>query len=129
MSTVPVHHDSLEPQQAHIAFFDVLGFQSRLQQHPLTEILGSYRSLAATKTHSGTIPILSPRGVAYYQVGSTIFSDTILFWCDADWGAVQSLLSASAYLIAAAIDIGWPLRGGLAYGECVLVIFQDLSTT
>jgi hypothetical protein len=87
MKNVSVHHDSLKPQQAFVAFFDVLGFQARLRQHPLSEILGSYRNLAQAKTHSGTIPILSARGVTYHQVGSTIFSDSILFWCNADWGA------------------------------------------
>jgi len=120
MSTVPDHRDSLEPQHAFVAFFDVLGFEFRLQQNPLQEIVNSYRELAAKKMQSGTMPILSRNGVVYHQVGSTIFSDTILFWCNDDWKGVQGLLSSSAYLIAAAIDIGWPLRGGLAYGQCVL---------
>jgi hypothetical protein len=120
METVFDHHDSLEPQQAFIAFFDVLGFQSRLRQYSLKELIAGYRRLAETKMQSGTIPILSKQGGAYRQVGSTIFSDSILFWCNDDWDAVQSLVTASAYLIAAAIDIDWPLRGGLAYGECVL---------
>ncbi len=120
MNTVFDHQDSLDPQQAFIAFFDVLGFQARLRHSGLSEVLAAYRNLAETKIRSGTLPVFSRAGVTHHQVGSAIFSDCIIFWCNDDWEAVQSLVSASAHMIAAAIDMGWPLRGGLAYGECVL---------
>lgn len=120
MNTVSDHRDSLDPQLAFIAFFDVLGFGARLRQSGLWEVLSTYRNLVAAKIEAGTLPVLSSRGVTHRQVGSTIFSDCIILWCNDDWEAIQSLVSASAHLIAAAIDIGWPLRGGMAYGQCVL---------
>jgi hypothetical protein len=114
------HRDSTQPQQAFVAVFDVLGFKQRLQEQGLDLILSGYRQLRQTKLQCGTIPVLSPGGGAHHRIGSTIASDTILFWCSDDWAAVQTLISASACLIAATMDMGWPLRGALAYGRCVL---------
>ncbi len=58
--------------------------------------------------------------------GQAIFSDTILLWCDDNWDAVQTLIDAVAITIADGIDSGWPIRGGVAYGSCV--IDQNTST-
>lgn len=120
MNTVAAHHDSLEPQKAYVALFDVLGFKKRLSDEGLGTTLNTYLALVRAKTEAGSISIATSSGLIHHQVGSTIFSDTILFWCDDNLDAARSILSASAHLISDAIDMGWPLRGGLAYGDCVL---------
>jgi hypothetical protein len=120
VNTFSDHRNSLSPQQAFVAFFDVLGFQSRLRQVGLREVLHAYNSLVEMKEQADRLSVFSSEGVLFTRVGSTIFSDSILFWCYDHSGSVQKLFNAAAFLIAAAIDIRWPLRGGLAYGECVL---------
>ena len=72
------------------------------------------------KLDAGIIPVFSASGGVERRLATTIFSDTILFWCNDEWEAVQTLIGGAAYLVAAAIDMRWPLRGALAYGECVL---------
>jgi len=114
------HHDSSRPQRAFVGFFDVLGFKERLRVGGLEQILLGYRQLSQAKMHSGIIPVFSAQGGIYRTIGTTIFSDSILYWCDDNWEGVQTLLAASAHLIASAVDMGWPLRGALAYGDCVL---------
>jgi hypothetical protein len=114
MPVVDEHRDSLEPQQAFVSLFDVLGFKDRLREQGLDAILAGYRQLRRTKLDCGRIPVLSAGGGGEHRIASTIASDTILFWCNDDWDAVQTLITASACLLAAAIDIGWPLRGCVA---------------
>lgn len=116
----PVHHDSSRPQASFVALFDVLGFEKRLETTPLATVAEGYQRLRALKLRARSVPIMSSATVRMESVGTTIFSDTILLWCDDDSNAVQSLLTACAVLVASAIEERWPLRGGIAYGDCVL---------
>lgn len=118
--TVEAYHNTLQPRQSFVALFDVLGFKNRVAHSDLQALVSEYRHFVNTQTWATTIPVASRRGVHQWRVGDAIFSDTILLWCDDAWDAVQTLLTASASLIASALDIGWPIRGGLAYGNCVL---------
>ena len=114
-------HDSLEPQRAFVALYDVLGFTSRMRLKGLDQVRVGYRKLTRTKLDvAGLVPVFSGLGGQYRRLASTIFSDTVLLWCDDNWEAVQTLITGAANLIATAVDMGWPLRGGLAYGDCVL---------
>ena len=116
----PVHHDSSRPQAAFVALFDVLGFKNRIETTPLDAVVDGYQRLRALKLRARSVPIMSSVRVRMESVGTTIFSDTILLWCDDESDAVQSLLTACAVLVASAIEERWPLRGGIAYGDCIL---------
>lgn len=100
--------------------FDVLGFEERLRQSGLDAVLAGYEQLRRTVTQAEVVAVFSPSVSAYHRTGSIVVSDTILLWCNDDWNAVQTLISASAHLMSDAIDLGWPLRGAIAYGRCVL---------
>lgn len=115
-----VHHNSSRPQVAFVALFDVLGFKKRIETTPLETVVEGYQRLRGLKLRARSIPIMSQARVHMESVGTTIFSDTILLWCDDDSNAVQSLLTACAVLVASAIEERWPLRGGIAYGDCLL---------
>jgi len=117
---IAAHRDAPTPQRAFVALFDVLGFRERLRRQPLRVVLDDYRRLQLAKTESGAISVFTGRELQHWNVGTTVFSDTILLWADDDWEAAQSLISACAHLLAAATDMGMPLRGGVAYGECAL---------
>ena len=107
-------HDSLEPQRAFVALYDVLGFTSRMRLKGLDQVRVGYRELTRTKLDvAGLVPVFSGLGGQYRRLASTIFSDTVLLWCDDNWEAVQTLITGAANLIATAVDMGWPLRGGL----------------
>lgn len=115
-----IHRDSSEPQHAFIAVFDVLGFKDRLAQTPLKQLIDTYRLLIDAKVQAGRIPVASANGLSVEISGTTIFSDTIVVWCDDSWPAVQSFLASCSLLVATALRRDWPLRGGIAYGEVVL---------
>jgi hypothetical protein len=118
--TVDAFHNSLQPQQSFVAVFDVLGFKERVAHSNLDALVREYRHFVNTQTWATTIPVATPAGVHQWRVADAIFSDTILLWCDDNWDSVQTLITASACLIASALDLSWPIRGGLAYGNCVL---------
>ena len=121
MHTLNEFRDSSEPQLVFVALFDVLGFKSRLRSEGLDSVRFGYRDLMNRKLEAaGTIPVLSRTGGTNHLIASTIFSDTILLWCNDEWDALQTLLASAAYLVAKAVDMRWPLRGALAYGNCVL---------
>lgn len=120
MTELAVHRDSMEPQRAFVALFDVLGFKELLSSKPLNQVISSYRSLIDVKRQAARIPVGRPGGVSVEVSGTTVFSDTILLWCDDSWPAVQSLLTSCNALIAESLALGMPLRGGVAFGEAVL---------
>src|SRR6266568_7866780 len=120
VQTINDYRDSVEPQLAFVGLFDVLGFKSRLSDHGLDEVRSGYRQLVDRKVDAGVVPVFSGAGGTYRRLATTIFSDTILLWCIDEWEAVQTLVTGAAYLLATAVDMRWPLRGALAYGQCVL---------
>ncbi len=120
MKSIHASHDDPNPRASFVALFDVLGFKDRIASFPLDKIVADYRNLIAIKRLAGRTPVVTRGGLESWAVATTVFSDTILLWCDDTWDAVQTLVGACAHLLASAVDIGWPLRGSLAYGECVL---------
>ncbi|SRR6266487_1107142 len=108
--------------KAFVGVFDVLGFKNRIDSTPLGELVAGYRRLVHLKRLAARVPVLE-QGRSYVQrVNTTVFSDTILMWCRDSARELDGLLVASAALMASAIDEGWPLRGGVAYGDAVLTI-------
>lgn len=121
VDTIKKYHDDLTPHPMFIGMFDVLGFKNIVKaEKDLTNLISHYQKLLHLKMEAATIPVISPDRLRLEQIGNTVFSDTILFWCDNDSESLDSFLIASAYLIAVAMDSSWPLRGGIAYGNAVM---------
>jgi hypothetical protein len=118
--TIPAFHSSLQPQQLFVTIFDVLGFKQRVAQVPLPAFVTGYRNFIKTQGRANTIHVVTGTGLQNWSVGQAIFSDTIILWCDDNWDAVQTLIDASAITISDALDAGWPIRGAIAYGSCVI---------
>lgn len=118
--SIRAYHDDLVPRPIFVGVFDVLGFKGLIESMPLPRLLDNYRRLVEQKRWAAQIPVLGPRGARQWRIGTTIFSDTILMWCDDNRTALDTFLAAAGVLVAAAIDAKWPLRGGIAYGEAVL---------
>ena len=119
--TINKYHDDLTPHQMFIGMFDVLGFKNIVKaEKVLMNLISHYQELLHLKIEAATIPVISPNRLQIEKIGNTVFSDTILFWCDDDRESLDSFLVSCAYLIAAAIDSSWPLRGGIAYGTAVM---------
>lgn len=79
-----------------------------------------YERLRSQALASSAIPVLSPAGGQVEVLGTAVISDSIILWCKDSWEAIQSLLAGCSHLIATAVDSEIPLRGGVAYGRCVL---------
>lgn len=112
--------DARTPQDIVLVFLDVLGFRQIVQERPLDQLNEEYRELLKLKRHAGVVPVLSIQGVDRWRSPSAVFSDTIVFWADATPEGADSLLTTCSVLIAEALQRGWPLRGAIAAGECVL---------
>ena len=112
--------DARGPQDIIVAMFDVLGFKSIVKQRSLADINEDYRALLLLKQSAGIVPVLSLAGVDEWESASAVFSDTIVFWARAVPEEVQSFLATCSVLIAEALTAGWPLRGGIAAGCCVM---------
>lgn len=113
-------HSSLQPQQAFVAIFDVLGFKDRVAAQPLPSLVSEYSQLIRIQGMANNVKVVTWSGLHSWVVGRAIFSDTILLWCDDTWDAVQTLVDAVACTISDGIDSGWPFRCGIAYGPCVM---------
>lgn len=101
--------DETRPAPYLVGMFDVLGFGNLVRTLPLDELARHYRVLQQIKQF---VPD---------AVRTTIFSDTILLWARADNpSAVELFFAACGSLIPNALEQKWSLRGGIAYGECVL---------
>lgn len=115
-----VSHNDFRPQEAIVAIVDVLGFRQRIASTRLDRLVEDYRDLIERKKRASELPTFSQRGVVTAHLHTTIFSDTILIWADATSDGFDAMIRSCAVLLAYAIDIEWPLRGGLACGSCVL---------
>lgn len=113
-------YDARGPQDVVIAMFDVLGFKTMVKEKPLGQLNEEYRGLLRLKQQAGRVPLLSLRGVDEWSSPSAVFSDTILFWASAEPESTSSLLTTCSVLIAEGLTWGWPLRGSIAAGPCVL---------
>jgi hypothetical protein len=111
---------SVKPQTVFVAMFDVLGFRTVVARTPLPLLRDTYRRLQREKQWAARIPVLGRSGVQDWVVPTTIFSDTILMWADDSYEALDTLLATCSILIGNTVMMGWPVRGGIAYGQCVL---------
>ncbi len=120
MTSADVSHNDPRPQEAIGAIVDVLGFRQRVASTRLDRLVEDYRDRIERKKRASELPTFSQRGVLTAYLHTTIFSDTILIWADATIDGFDAMIRSCAILVAYAIDIEWPLRGGLACGSCVL---------
>lgn len=118
--TVAAYHNDRVPRPTFVAMLDVLGFTKLVSTTPLAALVTSYEGLLQMKRNAARVPVLAPGGGYVHQVGTTIFSDTIVLWCDDDPSSLDTFLTAVAALMARAIDQDWLLRGGVAYGDAVM---------
>lgn len=117
---MPQHDDDESPRPMFVAVLDVLGFKARIDNTPLAYLVPQYLQLLDLKRWSATIPVVTPGGTSYLRTPTTVFSDTIVLWGNDNKDALDTFLTAASVLMAQAIDSGWPLRGGIAYGEAVM---------
>ena len=114
------------PRQAFVAIIDVLGFKNRLREMELSELNAKYRDLLHISNTQTSVNVVTSNGVNSWSVGKAIFSDTIVLCCNDGWDEIQTLISATAYLITDALEQEWPLRGAIAYGSCVFEIESNV---
>jgi hypothetical protein len=114
--------DAHEPQEVIVALFDVLGFSARVRNTELQQLGRSYRDLLKLKRRAGNVPVIrmGEGEVEEWKSPSAVFSDTILFWADAEPKSAKSFLTTCSELLAKSLNAKWPLRGGIAVGECIL---------
>lgn len=114
--------DAHEPQEVIVALFDVLGFSARVRNTELQQLGRSYRDLLSLKRRVGNVPVIrmGEGEVDEWESPSAVFSDTILFWADAEPESAESFLTTCSELLAKSLNAGWPLRGAIAIGESIL---------
>jgi hypothetical protein len=100
--------------------FDVLGFRASVKNTSLAGLVGGYHRLQREKLQAATIPVLHAGGVQEWSIATTVFSDTLLVWAKTGALAVDTFLASVSVLVARSVAIGWPLRGGIAVGDCIL---------
>jgi len=111
-----------------VGCFDVLGFTKYVKSTPLEDVLAAYEHLLQNARYFTEIPVIHSAGggggVDLERVPYQIFSDTILVW-SADSGGehTQNFLQSCCCLVAASVRARLPLRGGVAYGECLMDTF------
>ena len=123
-----------ETEDYFIAFFDILGFESRLNSLGLHKMIEKYQllidiidknnakqeELKSGKFHGAFwtdegVPIIS------YEIKGAYASDSILIWAkrklDGEFIPSDNFLSVCNELICASIEISLPLRGAISMGE------------
>lgn len=112
--------DSLQPKNLFVGVFDVLGFKNIIDSLPLLNIQNKYKELTMVSNWSTVVPVLGLPVLEEWVVPFSIFSDTTLLWADDESDALEAFLSACAEIMARSLDIEWPLRGGIAFDECMM---------
>lgn len=118
--------DVLAPRSVFVGMFDVLGFKNIVLNTPLAEVLSLYGRLLNVADWSSRIPVVGVGKHEEWKTPVTVVSDTLLLWADDEWESVQSFFASCSVLMAEALGMGWPLRGGIAFGECVLNRQQEI---
>jgi hypothetical protein len=108
------------PQFVFVAVFDVLGFREIVNQTPLPQLREMYLRLQREKVWAASIPVFGSSGTSEWVIATTIFSDTIVLWAQDTYESLDTLIATCSVLIGRSVLMGWPLRGGVAYGECIL---------
>jgi hypothetical protein len=124
-----------EPEPYFVAVLDMLGYESHLwdehhqrRQEGLSRLHEAYTLLLWSKARATVfdeIQMSDDRLVSIHEtVDSTIASDTIMLW--ATEKKVALLVRAVAHLVAQALGFGAPLRGCIAFGDCILDASRDI---
>lgn len=114
-----------EANEYMIAMFDVLGFKSLFPLPGLNEVYRRYEALTAfvREPKSGIDLVPMPDGhiaVGHLHVECAYFSDTILFWTPYSFPALRSFCTTCSEAVCRGIEIGLPLRGGVAVGQAIM---------
>lgn len=118
-------------QRRFIALCDVLGFTRLVEQSHLSSLAEKYdamlREAKASCIMVKTYPSRTPSIPKRYRAGSAVFSDSILLWTDSarddrkgDAHKSDSFFAYVAGVFAIALKMRFPLRIGIAYGQCVI---------
>jgi hypothetical protein len=119
---VETAQDSPDAAEYVVALLDVLGFSERVKTHPLASLIAEYRQLLAAADSSSSISVYHLlEGIATdWVIRRVVFSDSVLLWSKADAEGTLMLLTACAQFVAQSGRIGWPVRGIVTVGECVI---------
>jgi hypothetical protein len=113
-----------------VAMFDVLGFKSLRERLGIEGIYQRYEKLAAfirePKSGIDLVPIQGFVVVGHLNVHCAYFSDTILFWARYAFPALRSFCNTCSEAMCKGVEIGLPLRGGIAVGQAIMDV--SLST-
>lgn len=116
-----------QPRMRYVALCDVLGFSALVKSYDTQTLAKKYddmlREAKASCLMIKTYPSPKPWVGKRYRAGSAVFSDTILLWSDTDGEArddAGSFFSYVAGVFGISLKMGFALRVGIAYGECVI---------
>jgi hypothetical protein len=110
----------IEPR--YIGMFDILGFRALLERHGTAGLVGRVEALFD-----------SIRKEMRWEARAVTFSDTVLLYSrplrlshielhtEVDRREASNFLRFCAFLLADSVVAGLPLRGAVAYGDCVCI--------
>jgi hypothetical protein len=114
--------DSMTPAEYVIAFLDVLGFRARVRTTSLPVLITEYERLLGDIAWSKRVPIVRLQAgvVDQWVTRVVVASDSILLWSDVRPEAIDMLLTSASRVLGRAAEMGWPLRGTITAGACVM---------
>lgn len=122
--------DSTLPPRAprFVGVFDILGFKALVGSRSLDEVLSMYGGLVQEAHEQTRWPVAkiysSPEGGGRLDIETVplvIGSDTLFLWQYGSGGEhVQNFFETACLLVARSVRLGVPLRGGIAYGDCMM---------
>ncbi len=121
-------YDNFKVENRYVAFCDVLGFSNLVETNELKEIAYKYNELIL-KLHriAINIKISTINYFKDYKLNYAIFSDSIFAWSESFstpyediWKYDHTFLNMIELLFCIGIKSDFPLRIGVAYGECII---------
>jgi hypothetical protein len=111
--------------QRFVGLFDVLGFTQIIRKSNLVEVAESYDRLLKEAYNATNKNVMiyeqDRRLVESHEVPKVIFSDSILIWQrGAGIDDVYYFFKSVCRLVSSSILMKMPLRGGVAFGECIM---------
>lgn len=115
-----------EPTDGVFAILDVLGLRDRMQSMRLTDVRDLVvGALVSSAAHAGLVTSDDRRQwTDQTSLAWACFSDTVILWLPAPeqrarW-ALESVVYTCQMMLAKSMWLNVPLRGAIAYGECVV---------
>ena len=118
-------------KQLYIVTFDILGFKSLIEEHPLVNIVKMYRDLIkigtpikfrSTKESSKANDSFTEDIVLKH----TVFSDSMIIWTEPTKSNINYFIYLLSLLMGNSILKQLPLRFGIAYGKCEMDISAQI---